>query len=114
VLIDTNTSLRILREGSPTTQDRDGRRSHPGGRGEELCIVPQNLIEIWTVATRPVEAKNGLGLNTEEAVHALQTRFAAAMMELGQTSILTFNTEDFKRYPGIEAVHPAKVTEPRR
>ncbi len=35
-------------------------------RGEELCIVPQNLIEFWAVATRPLEA-NGLGLTVEEA-----------------------------------------------
>jgi hypothetical protein len=29
-------------------------------QGRELHIVPQNLIELWVVATRPVE-QNGLG-----------------------------------------------------
>jgi len=31
-------------------------------RGTQLCIIPQNLIEFWNVATRPVE-RNGLGYN---------------------------------------------------
>ena len=35
-------------------------------RGEKLSVFPQNLIEFWAVATRPV-ANNGLGLNTAEA-----------------------------------------------
>lgn len=34
-------------------------------QGEEICIVPQNLIEFWAVATRPV-LSNGLGLTTTE------------------------------------------------
>jgi predicted nucleic acid-binding protein len=35
-------------------------------RGEELCVVPQNLIEFWAVATRPLSA-NGLEMKTAEA-----------------------------------------------
>lgn len=35
-------------------------------RGEEICIVPQNLIEFWSVATRPA-VYNGLGLSVAEA-----------------------------------------------
>jgi predicted nucleic acid-binding protein len=31
-------------------------------RGETLCIAPQNLIELWVVATRP-RADNGLGMD---------------------------------------------------
>lgn len=31
-------------------------------RGEEICLVPQNLIEFWAIATRPASA-NGLGLS---------------------------------------------------
>ena len=33
--------------------------------GEELCFTPQNLVEFWSVSTRPAE-KNGLGLTTRE------------------------------------------------
>lgn len=35
-------------------------------RGEELCIVPQNLIEFWNVYTRPI-SRNGLGHTAAEA-----------------------------------------------
>jgi len=34
--------------------------------GERLSITPQNLVEFWAVATRPVE-RNGLGLSVEAA-----------------------------------------------
>lgn len=34
-------------------------------QGEEICIVPQNLIEFWAVSTRPV-LNNGLGLTINE------------------------------------------------
>ncbi len=34
--------------------------------GDFIYIVPQNLIEYWTVATRPAES-NGLGLSVDEA-----------------------------------------------
>ena len=39
-------------------------------RGRDLHIVPQNLVELWVVATRPV-AQNGLGLSTAEAATEL-------------------------------------------
>jgi predicted nucleic acid-binding protein len=35
-------------------------------RGEQLYIVPQNLIEFWNVYTRPLE-RNGLGRSVTEA-----------------------------------------------
>ncbi|MFN6495972.1 MAG: hypothetical protein RMX65_002850 [Nostoc sp. DedQUE01] len=38
-------------------------------QNEKLCIIPQNLIEFWVVATRPL-ASNGLGLTVDEAEKA--------------------------------------------
>jgi len=35
-------------------------------RGEQIYIVPQNLIEFWNVHTRPLE-RNGLGRTAAEA-----------------------------------------------
>jgi len=32
-----------------------------------LCLTTQSLIEYWSVATRPAEARGGLGLTPEEA-----------------------------------------------
>ncbi len=37
----------------------------------ELCIVSQNLIEFWAVATRPL-ASNGLGLATDKATKEIK------------------------------------------
>jgi predicted nucleic acid-binding protein len=39
-------------------------------RGRGLHIVPQNLMELWVVATRP-PSQNGLGLSTTEAAAEL-------------------------------------------
>lgn len=36
-------------------------------RNEEFAIVPQNLYEFWTVATRPRAAAEGLGLSSAQA-----------------------------------------------
>ncbi|MEH1786151.1 MAG: PIN domain nuclease [Nostoc sp.] len=36
-------------------------------QGELLYIIPQNIIEFWAVATRPINS-NGLGLSTAQAV----------------------------------------------
>jgi len=34
-------------------------------QGEVVCIAPQNLIEFWAVATRPMDV-NGLGWTTQK------------------------------------------------
>jgi predicted nucleic acid-binding protein len=39
-------------------------------------------------------------------------RLAAVMEVHGVTHILTFNTDDFRRYPGIISVDPHAVPEP--
>jgi predicted nucleic acid-binding protein len=47
-------------------------------RGEQLHIVPQNLIEFWNVYTRPIE-RNGLGRTVTEAqteINRLKTLFS--------------------------------------
>lgn len=115
-------------------------------QGEELSLTPQNLVEIWVVATRP-EVNNGLGMSVDQAAAELtrlknlfnfiadtaaihpvweslviqhkvlgkpahDARLVAAMLVHGIKSILTFNTSDFKRYPGIKTVDPAEVVSP--
>ena len=47
------------------------------GQGDEVYVTPQNFIEFWAVATRPVEA-NGFGWTSERTakeVTDLQDRF---------------------------------------
>ena len=63
-LLDTNVLLRGLDRNHP--QCRVVRRAIIALRRQEkqLCLAPQNLIEFWAVATRPVDA-NGLGMSIE-------------------------------------------------
>jgi predicted nucleic acid-binding protein len=112
-------------------------------RGEELCVIPQNLIEFWAVATRPVSA-NGLGMTTIQTQAELarikslfrllpdtpaiygewetlvgrhrvsgrnthDARIVAAMNVHAVTDLLTFNGDDFKRFPGIKVISPTDV-----
>jgi predicted nucleic acid-binding protein len=72
VLVDSNTSLRILQPQHPQHTTALEAVRILARRGEELCIVPQNLVEVWAVATRPATTHNGLGMNTEQAAAALQ------------------------------------------
>jgi predicted nucleic acid-binding protein len=40
-------------------------------QGDQVCIVPQNCVEFWNVATRPTN-RNGYGLGSTEANKALR------------------------------------------
>lgn len=142
-LVDTNVLLRSAQPSHPMHADAARAVGDLLSRGEILHIVPQNIIEYWAVATRPVEA-NGLGLTITETAaevsklkgifhllpdtpaifgewevlvsrHAVKgkeahdARLVAAMIAHRVTSLLTFNTADFKRYTEISAVDPRNV-----
>ena len=66
VLIDTNILTRAAQPGHPMHNDALDAVDVLTGRGEDLCVVPQNLIEFWAVATRPLSA-NGLEMTIAEA-----------------------------------------------
>jgi predicted nucleic acid-binding protein len=70
VLIDTNTLLRTLQVQHPQYETVARALETLIARGRELHIVPQNLVELWVVATRPL-SQNGLGLSTPEAAAEL-------------------------------------------
>jgi predicted nucleic acid-binding protein len=110
----------------------------------DLCVVPQNLVEFWAVATRPSASRGGLGMKldaVDRELNRLRSLFhllegaagiadswqrlvtqyqvsgkqvhdahlVAAMQVYGVRTILTFNGDDFRRYPGITVVNPASV-----
>lgn len=112
-------------------------------RDDELCVIAQNLIEFWSVATRPI-ANNGLRLTIDQAAQELtklkygfpvlpdtadilpqweklvvdhgvsgrqvyDARLVAAMSVHNLTHLLTFNTDDFKRFTTITAVNPQTI-----
>lgn len=57
-LVDTNVLLRSVDLNHPMNGDAVNATNTILERGEDLCIVPQNLIEFWNVYTRPLE-RNG-------------------------------------------------------
>lgn len=142
-LVDTNVLVRYVHKASPMRPAARRALVMLRGRGEELCVVAQNLVEFWAVATRP-PAANGLGLTTDEAARVLRrlkrlfvllpdtpaifpewerlvsthnvagklthdARLVAAMRVHGVANILTFNTDDFKRFNQITAVDPRGI-----
>jgi predicted nucleic acid-binding protein len=70
LLIDTSTLLRTLQVRHPQYETAARALETLSSRGRHLHIVPQNLFELWVVATRPV-SQNGLGLSIMEATSEL-------------------------------------------
>ena len=70
VLLDTNILVRLANPLSAQASIAERALNALKARGEELQITPQNLVEFWAVATRPIAA-NGLGLTVEEAIKKL-------------------------------------------
>jgi predicted nucleic acid-binding protein len=142
-LVDTNVLLWRAQRSSAHHTLAKTAISSLRQRGESLYIAPQNILEFWNAATRPVYA-NGLGYTPQEALRRIRplerlfqcapdapdiyrewkylaqqvgfsgkqvhdARLVAVMRVYGITHILTFNTADFSRYPGITVVHPQNV-----
>jgi predicted nucleic acid-binding protein len=69
-LVDTNLLLRSAEPAHPMCAMALNALAVLRARGARLCVVPQNLIEFWSVATRPVE-RNGLGMTAAQALTEL-------------------------------------------
>ncbi len=68
--VDTNLLMRSIDDGHVAQRiAQDGMFALRDG-GEILSISPQNLIELWAVATRPL-ANNGLGWGVDRAEQEL-------------------------------------------
>lgn len=84
---------------------------------EEAASELTRLKNVFTLLTETRDLYTAWeSLVIQHRVTGKQThdaRLVAAMQSYSLNSILTFNTGDFKRYPGIE-VHPADVTAPNR
>jgi predicted nucleic acid-binding protein len=66
VLLDTNILTRIAQPAHSMHAEAVDAVTALKTAGEELCVVPQNLIEFWAVATRPISA-NGLDMTSVQA-----------------------------------------------
>lgn len=70
-LVDTNVLLRSAQPHHQMHADAVAATLKLKRNGESLSITPQNLIEFWAVATRPVAA-NGLGMSIADAAKELK------------------------------------------
>lgn len=70
VLVDTNIILRRIHRAHP--QHRAAREAilQLTEGGNRICVASQNLVEVWAVATRPLESY-GLGLTPGQAERVL-------------------------------------------
>lgn len=110
MLVDSNTSLRILQTDHPQHRIAIDAVRILARRGEELCVAPQNLVEIWAVATRPVTTQNGLGLSTEEAVDALRfIKDAFKMLPDTEELYRTWETLVIRYRVSGKATHDARI-----
>jgi predicted nucleic acid-binding protein len=142
-LVDTNVLLRLLQPSHYQYGMADAALAGLRKEQADLCIAPQNLVEVWVVATRPVE-KNGLGMSPlriaaeiqairglfrllegkagivrewEELVSssrvsgklAHDAHLVATMKVHAVKNILTFNVDDFGRFPEIRVLDPGKL-----
>jgi predicted nucleic acid-binding protein len=76
ILLDTNVLTQLTRsQGSHSDVARRAIQTL-WEHGERLIVVPQNLYEFWTVATRPQGAppagRNGLGMSVVQAAQWLR------------------------------------------
>lgn len=70
-LADTNVVLRFANRQDPLHPMMRTAIRKLRGNKDEVCIVPQNCIEFWNVATRPA-TRNGYGLSVTETDKALR------------------------------------------
>lgn len=64
-LVDSNILTRLVQKQSPHYPIARHAVILLRKQKEEICFIPQNLIEFWAVATRPF-INNGLGLTISE------------------------------------------------
>src|SRR2546421_13086514 len=77
-LADTNLLLRLADPDSDQHAVATQALARLLGQGDEIYLTPQNFIEFWGAATRPVKG-NGFGWTSErttQEVADLQERFA--------------------------------------
>lgn len=93
MLVDSNVILRTLQPRSPDHETAQQAIRILKKQGWKVSLTPQNLVEVWAVATRP-ERDNGLGFSIERA--------AAELKRL--KTIFTILAEAPDLYPAWEAL----------
>lgn len=63
-LVDTNVLARSLSLASPLCKQARNAIKTLLRNGDQVCIAPRNIVELWNACTRPAQ-NNGLGKTPE-------------------------------------------------
>lgn len=69
--VDSNILIYIVNDLSPFHINTSKAILAISSRGDKLMVFPQNLVEFWAVATRPIAA-NGLGMTIAQTEHEIE------------------------------------------
>jgi predicted nucleic acid-binding protein len=107
--VDTNVLLRSVESGHSMHAVARQALQHLTAAGAVLCMAPQNLIEFWVVATRPVSA-NGLGLSPVQAAAEI-VNFKAAFLLLPDAPAIFAHWERIVTAYGVQGkrAHDARL-----
>jgi predicted nucleic acid-binding protein len=83
LLLDTNIWLRVVQPTAPQHAIAVDALAALIAQGATVYVTAQNVIEFWSVATRPVDA-NGLGWSVEAAAQEVE-RIMALFPSLDDT-----------------------------
>jgi predicted nucleic acid-binding protein len=87
IQLDTNILTRIAQPTHSFHLTAVAAIKRLESQGHTMCVVPQNLYEFWSVATRPI-ANNGLGLSVVETKVELEGIKKSFALHLDPPSLL--------------------------
>ncbi len=73
IVVDTNIFVHAANPPDPLHPVAKGALAKLRQRGETLCLAPQNLVEFWSVATRPASNRSGLGMDIASAEKEIES-----------------------------------------
>ena len=79
VLVDTNVLLRVAVPSHQLSSTAVEALRQLRTNGHDLFVVPQNVYEFWTAATRTTDY-NGLGLSTDDTERVINEFFAVVRL----------------------------------
>ena len=89
--------------------DRNGFGLTPADADREVRVMEKGMVLLPDKEAIYHEWRQLVVAHAVSGVQVHDARIAAAMRVHGVTHLLTLNTGDFTRYPGITAVHPATL-----
>src|SRR5438552_4063863 len=107
ILADTNILLRRIHRGDPQHRITQRCLNRLIKEGNRICVTSQNLIELWSVCTRPTD-NNGLGLAAGQ-IERILARLERSIVRLPDVDTVY----EWRRLVGLHAVAGKKVHDAR-